>query len=381
MTHFPGKVGTSALLPKLQHGCLKQLALADLPTRMSLQPASNWPIATPIVFAGFDRNDMAQANVPGAWQPACPTDESIVPVMFALTFLGTSASVPSAERNHPGLLVEAAGHRILVDCGEGTQRQLLRSGAGFRRLDRMLLTHGHFDHVLGIPGLFSTLRLRRSDQVMTIHASPGTLDVVIRMLAGLWGEGRAPISLELAPLTTGQVLDAGSFTIDCFPVRHRETDSFGFCFETRPRRHLRPDRLVALGVPDGPLRKDLAEARPIMLDDGRTVDPEDVLGPPEGQKKLVVIGDTETTEGLAERVRDADLLVIEATFLDRDSAVARDYGHLTAREAAALAATSGVKRLVLTHISGRYGDEEILAEATRTFPNSRLANDFDQIAI
>jgi ribonuclease Z len=118
-----------------------------------------------------------------------------------------------------------------------------------------------------------------------------------------------------------------------------------------------------------------------MLDDGGTVDPEDVLGPPEGRKKLVVVGDTETTEGLSERVRDADLLVIEATFLDRDSAIARDYGHLTAAEAAALAATSGVKLLVLTHISGRYGDEEILAEATKTFANSRIARDFDHIVI
>src|SRR3569832_620907 len=173
--------------------------------------------------------------------------------MFALTFLGTSASVPSAERNHPALLVEAAGKRILIDSGEGTQRQLLRSGAGFRRLDRLLLTHGHFDHVLGIPGLFSTLRLRRSTDIMTIHASPGTLDVVARMLAGLWGEGRAPIPLELIALTAGPVLDAGDFTIGCFPVRHRDTDSFGFCFESRARRHLRPDRLAALQVPDGPV--------------------------------------------------------------------------------------------------------------------------------
>jgi ribonuclease Z len=108
--------------------------------------------------------------------------------MFALTFLGTSASVPSAERNHPGLLIEAGSQRILVDCGEGTQRQLLRGGAGFRRLDRLLLTHGHFDHVLGIPGLFSTLRLRGSADLMTIHGSPGTLDVVVRML----GRGLRP---------------------------------------------------------------------------------------------------------------------------------------------------------------------------------------------
>src|SRR5215475_2108447 len=174
--------------------------------------------------------------------------------MFDLTFLGTAASVPSAERNHPGLLVRAGGHRVLVDCGEGTQRQLLRSGAGFRRLDRILLTHAHFDHVLGIPGLFSTLRLRRSDELMTIHGGTDTLDVVVRMLAGLWGEGRAPIPLELVPLVTGPVLDAGDFTIGCFPVRHRETDSFGFSFESPARRHVRSDRLEALGVPEGPLR-------------------------------------------------------------------------------------------------------------------------------
>ena len=146
--------------------------------------------------------------------------------MFALTFLGTSASVPSAARNHPALLLEAAGERMLIDCGEGTQRQLLRSGAGFRRLDRILLTHAHLDHVLGIPGLFSTLGLRQTSDAMTIHGGPGTLDIVIRMLAGLWGAGRAPIAVQFAPLSEGPVVDAGDFTIDCFPVRHRDTDSF-----------------------------------------------------------------------------------------------------------------------------------------------------------
>ena len=301
--------------------------------------------------------------------------------MFDLTFLGTSASVPSAERNHPGLLVESGGHRILVDCGEGTQRQLLRSGAGFRRLDRLLLTHGHLDHVLGIPGLFSTLRLRQSSDVVTIHGSPGTLDVVIRMLAGLWGEGRAPIPLELVPLAEGRILDAGEFTVDCFPVRHRDTDSFAFTFESRARRHLLPDRLSTLGVPDGPERKDLAEGRAIALADGRTISPEDVLGPPEGGRKLVIVGDTETTDGLSEHVRDADMLVIEATFLERDAATAIDYGHLTATKAAQLAAVCGVKQLVLTHISGRYEDHEILAEATRTFPNSSVAADLDRMTI
>ena len=299
--------------------------------------------------------------------------------MFDLTFLGTSASVPSAERNHPGLLVEAGGHRIMVDCGEGTQRQLLRSGAGFRRLDRLLLTH--FDHVLGIPGLFSTLRLRQSTDVMTIHGSPTTLDVVVRMLAGLWGEGRAPIPLQLVPLAQGRILDVGEFTVDCFRVRHRDTESFAFSFDSQVRRHLLPDRLSALGVPDGPVRKDLAEGKQVVLADGRRIDSEDVLGPPEGRKKLVVVGDTEATDGLGEHVRDADLMVIEATFLERDAAMALDYGHLTAAKGAELAATAGVKRLVLTHISGRYSDEEILAETTKIFPNTLVAADLDRLTV
>lgn len=300
--------------------------------------------------------------------------------MFALTFLGTSASVPSAERNHPALLVEAAGKRVLVDCGEGTQRQLLRSGSGFRRLDRVLLTHAHLDHVLGIPGLFSTLGLRQSAEVMTIHGGPGTLDIVIRMLAGLWGAGRAPIAVEFAALSEGEIVDAGDFTIACFPVRHRDTDSFGFVFQSPARRRLRPERLAALGVPDGPVRGKLAAGRPVAIAD-RTIDPEDVLGPPSGGRKLVVIGDTETTEGLSPYVADADMLVIEATFLDRDAATARDYGHLTAAEAAAFAAANNVRQLMLTHMSGRYEDDEILAEASRIFPNTRIAADFDHIVI
>jgi ribonuclease Z len=301
--------------------------------------------------------------------------------MFDLTFLGTSASVPSADRNHPGLLVEAGGHRIMIDCGEGTQRQLLRSGAGFRRLDRLLLTHGHFDHVLGIPGLFSTLRLRQSSELMTIHAGPGTLDVVSRMLAGFWGEARAPIPLELVPLSPGPVFDAGEFAVGCFRVRHRDSDSFAFTFEAHARRHLLPQLLMELGVPDGPARGTLAQGRPVTLQDGRTIDPEDVLGPTAQGNKLVVIGDTEATEDLSKHVEDADLLVVEATFLQRDAAMASDYGHLTAAMAAELAASARVKRLVLTHISGRYSDEEILAEAKAIFPETRLAADLDRITV
>jgi ribonuclease Z len=186
--------------------------------------------------------------------------------------------------------------------------------------------------------------------------------------------------VEFAALAEGRFIEAGEFTIDCFPVRHRDTDSFGFVFQSPARRHLLSDRLAALGVPDGPLRGELAQGRPVVIAD-RTIDPEDVLGPPSGGKKLVVIGDTETTDGLSKNVADADMLVIEATFLDRDASTARDYGHLTATEAAAFAAANNVKQLVLVHMSGRYEDEEILAEAARIFPNTRIAADFVHIVI
>ena len=205
---------------------------------------------------------------------------------FKLTFLGTSASVPSAERNHPSLLIESGGQRILVDCGEGTQRQLLRAGAGFRRLDRLLLTHANFDHVLGIPGLFSTLRLRRSEELVSVHGSQDTLDVVVRMLAGLWGEGRPPISLDLVPLTPGLVVDANEFRIECFQVRHRDTDSYGFVFETPRRRHLRPDRLAALAVPDGPIRKELVEGLPSSSAMARRLHLKMFLGRPKAPRSL-----------------------------------------------------------------------------------------------
>jgi ribonuclease Z len=301
--------------------------------------------------------------------------------MFELTFLGTSASVPSTERNHPGLLVSAGSKRILVDCDEGTQRQLLRSDAGFRRIDRLLLTHGHLDHILGIAGLLSTRSIQKAVDAMTLNGGPRTLEMAARMLAGLWGEGLAPIALELVPLVEGEIVGESDFSLACFPVRHRDTDSFGFCFERAARRHLQSDRLEALGVPDGPIRKELAEGTPVILPDGRTVDPEDVLGPAEGRKKLVIVGDTKTTDDLVDHVRDADVLVIEATFLERDAAIARDYGHLTAAEAAALAAASGVRRLVLTHISGRYPAEDILEEATKIFPTSHIAANFDHLVV
>lgn len=164
-------------------------------------------------------------------------------------------------------------------------------------------------------------------------------------------------------------------------MRHRDTDSFGYVFKSLTRRHLDRDRLALMSVPDGPIRKELAEGRRVTLPDGRIIDPADVIGPPKSGNKLVVIGDAGTTDGLNAVVGDADLLVIEATFLQRDAAIARSYGHLTAAQAASLAATSNVKRLILTHISGRYSAEAILAEAKAIFTPVQIANDLEHFQI
>ena len=301
--------------------------------------------------------------------------------MFELTFLGTAASTPSPERGLPALLVTAGGSRFLVDCGEGTQRQMLRAGVGFRRLRHILLTHVHLDHVLGLGGLIATLALLRTEAALTIGGSAETIGFVQTYLASLWGEGRAPISVSLAPLLPNAAFEAGELRLSCFPVRHRGTESLGFRFETEPRRHLDRDRLTAMGIPAGPLRKKLAGGETVVLEDGRRIEPEDVLGAALAGASLAVVGDAEEVASLVEPVRGADALVIEATFLEADAAMALERGHLTAADAGWLAAVAGVGSLYLTHISGRYDPADIAAEAARHFPNVRVVADFDRIAV
>jgi ribonuclease Z len=301
--------------------------------------------------------------------------------MFDILFLGTAGSVPSAERGLPALLVSFGRHRVLVDCGEGTQRQLRRSGAGYRRIDRILLTHAHLDHVLGLAGLTATLALQEIAQRLTIHGGPATLRFVRRYLIDAVWAGRPPIPLDLSELAPGPVWQDDAFRITCFPVRHRDTDSFGFRFEAVGRRHFLTERAAALGVPDGPARRDLVRGSAVVLGDGRRIEPDDVLGPPRPGSALAVIGDVEDTASLIDAVRGADGLVIEASFLARDAELARRRGHLTAAEAARLAAAAGVRALYLTHLSERYRPEEVLAEARGYFPRVELAADLQHAVV
>jgi ribonuclease Z len=300
--------------------------------------------------------------------------------MFELVFLGTAAAVPSAERGSPALLVARGPARLLVDCGEGTQRQLMRAQLGFRGLGHVLLTHLHLDHVAGLAGLCATRQLYQLEGAIEIIGSRETVTFARRYLSDTIGAERGA-GYRLRAVVPGLVLSQPQWHITAFPVAHRGTESLGYLFEEHTRRALLPDRLDALGVPEGPERTTLARGLSIVLADGRSVTPEMVQGPSVAGTKLAIVGDAEEVSSLVEPVRRADALVIEATFLESDAGLARARGHLTATAAARLAREAEVGELLLTHISGRYKAEKILSEAAGLFPRVRVVADFDRVSV
>lgn len=298
--------------------------------------------------------------------------------MFEIIFLGTSASAPSVKRGLSAQVVKHDEYRFLVDCGEGTQRQILQAGIGFRNLNHILITHGHLDHILGLAGLLSTLMRWETIEELHIYAGGWALDRIRDLLYGVVLRGaKPPMPLVLHAIQPGVFFEAEDFTISAFPVYHRNADSLGFRFEGRTRRPFLPEKAEALGVPAGPLRRQLVEGQEVTLADGRRVRPDDVLGPPRRGACLVHVGDAGQTDNLVEACRDADALVIEATYLQAEAEMARQFSHLTARQAAELAAQAGVRQLILTHISRRYREKDVLEEAQAVFPNVSVARDFD----
>ena len=302
--------------------------------------------------------------------------------MFEILFLGTSASAPSARRGLPASIVKHNEYRFLIDCGEGTQRQILQSGIGFKQLHRILLTHGHLDHILGLGGLMSTFMRWESIDQLEIFGGKSTLDRAKILINDVVLTGKkTPMPLYFREIGPGLVLDEDDFTVTAFPVTHRGPDCLGYCFEEKSRRPFLAEKADALGVPFGPQRRDLVNGLPITLDDGRVVTSEDVLGPLQRGTKLVVIGDTGRTDDLLEAVRDADTLVIEGTYLDEDAEMARQFAHMTVRGSAELAQKAGVKQLILTHISRRYREKDVIAEAQSILPSAVVARDFDNFII
>ena len=302
--------------------------------------------------------------------------------MFEIIFLGTSASAPSARRGLSSQMVIHDEHRFLVDCGEGTQRQIMLSGLGFKRLNRILITHGHLDHILGLGGLLSTfLRWEALDQ-LEIFGGRSALDRVHDLLYGVVLRGnQPPMPMHFRELKPGTFLEAKDFTVTAFPVSHRGPDCLGYIFEERARRPFLPERADELGVPFGPERRDLVDGKALVLKDGRRVLPEDVLGPLQKGTKLVVIGDAGKTDDLVGPCRDADALVIESTYLNEEAEMARQFSHLTAQLAAELAVRANVRHLILTHISRRYRERDVLKEAQAVHPKVSVARDFDTFQI
>jgi len=297
--------------------------------------------------------------------------------MFELVFLGTAASAPSIQRGLPAAMLLHRGYRFLIDCGEGTQRQILRSGLGFKRLDRVLLTHGHLDHILGLGGLASTFARWEALGEMQIYGGRAALHRVRDLMRVAFGAGEARVNIGYNVIAPGVLMEDDLFRLSVFPVEHRRAEAFGFTFEEKSRRPFLAEKAEALGVPFGPIRRDLVQGRAVTLADGRTVTPDDVLGPLVTGARLVFVGDAGRVDNLVEAAAGADLLAIEATYTEDEREIAADFGHLTARQAAWLAREASVGMLVLHHISRRFSTRQIMEEASRVFPQTAVAHDFD----
>ncbi len=301
--------------------------------------------------------------------------------MIELTFLGTSASAPSIHRGLSSAIVQHHNQRFMVDCGEGTQRQLLRSGLGFKRLNKILITHGHLDHILGLGGLISTMARWEMIDELEIFGGAFALERIGRLLDVVFAPHPIPKSIVLRQITPGVIFSTKHLQVEAFPVVHRGPDCYGYQFIETPHRPFLVAKADALGVPAGPERRRLVEGEHITLPDGRVIHPDDVLGPPRQGARLVFIGDLARARGLSPVVKNAEALVVEATYLEQDKELARQYGHLTAAQAAQLARDAAVRQLILTHISRRYSGEDILAEARAIFPATTVANDFARFEI
>lgn len=296
-----------------------------------------------------------------------------------VTFLGTSGAVPTTERGPSAVLVNREGQRLLFDCGEGTQRQMMRFGTGFA-VSHLFVTHLHGDHVLGIPGLVQTWDFNGRDDPVAIHVPPGGSEHVRDLVrAGGHRPGFAVRINEVRPGRTA--LETEAYEVRAFPTEHR-TRSQGYALvEAERRGRFDRERAEELGVPVGPKFGTLHAGEPVELDDGTVVRPEQVVGDPRPGRRVVYTGDTRPVDATVESAEDADLLVHDATFADDHAARARQTGHSTAREAGEVAARAEAKRLALTHISSRYaGDPSPLAhDAAAAFDGASFVAEDGQV--
>ena len=295
-----------------------------------------------------------------------------------LVFLGTSGSAPTARRAPTALLVRRGGERLLFDCAEGTQRQLMRSSVGLPDLNEIFITHLHADHYLGLPGMLKTFALRQRDSALTVYGPPG-----LRDLYGSLGRvfGRLTYPVEIDELRAGETLERDGYRILVFPVDHG-VSAVGYALveDERPGR-FDVETAESLGIPHGPERGALQRGEEVTLADGRVFAPEAVVGAPRPGRRIVIPGDTAPAETVRALAEGADVLVHEATFADEEADRAAETMHSTARQAAEVARDARVRLLALTHVSPRYFGPELLREAREVFPDTVLPRDFDTIEV
>jgi len=290
-----------------------------------------------------------------------------------ITFLGTAAARPTVSRNVSSLVVQREGELMMFDCGEGTQRQMMRYGTGFALHD-IFFSHLHADHYLGVIGLLRTMGLQAREEVMRLWVPAGG-ERIIESAVHL-GVERIPFEVQITPMSPGDVLDRGDYAVVPYRTLHGGM-SLGYAIVEKIRLgRFNPDRARELGVPEGPLWGSLHRGETVNVE-GRPVTAADVVGPPRPGRRIVYTGDTRPCRETVEAAREADLLIHEATFCQEEAERAQQTGHSTAREAARIANEAGALRLALTHISPRYSDDvrTLEREARRTFPGVVAAYD------
>jgi len=299
-------------------------------------------------------------------------------VELDVVFLGTSGSTPTPQRALAATLVRRGGERLLFDCAEGTQRQLLRCDVGLIELEEIFLTHFHADHYLGLPGLLKTYSLRGRELPLTMYGPRG-LRELLTTLRRIFG--RLTYAVETVELEPGARLDRKGYRLEAFAVEHGlPAVGYSLVEDQRPGR-FDVGTADELGVPDGAERGLLQRGENVTLGDGRIVTPDQVLGPPRAGRKLVLSGDTAPAASVVDAAASADLLVHEATFLADERERARETLHSTAGEAALVAQEAGVRMLALTHLSTRYFGHQVVEEARQLFPNTVVPRDFDVVEL
>lgn len=293
--------------------------------------------------------------------------------MIRITFLGTAASRPTVGRNVSSLVVNREGELFMFDCGEGTQRQMMRFGTGFSVND-FFFTHLHADHFLGLIGLLRTMGLQGREEPARLWC-PENGGRILREAVHL-GVERVPFDIEINEMEPWSAVERPDFEIRAYPTRH-STRSLGYALIEHERRgRFDPDTARRLGVPEGPLFGRLHRGQPVEVN-GRTIDPGDVVGPARRGRRVVYTGDTRPCRETVEIAHDADVLIHEATFADEEAERARWTRHSTASEAARVAREAGVKALYMTHLSSRYAENPrtLEREARRVHRSSKAAYD------